>query len=241
MADGHERFEALALSHVLGGLGSAEAADLRDHLRGCVACRARVAELREMSDELDAAARDERRRSAAARRRLPEAPEAADATAPVVARRWGRLVVTALAIACLPIAFWNLHLRSASDAYFATAQERAATIEVLATGRTVEVAGPVGGRGRIAVDGARVAIVLVGAGPLGSDERIVAWLGRTDDDGGATVWTREVLAVGPIEELSVSALVARDGADRLVVSLERGLLGAEPAGAAVVELELTGR
>ena len=50
-----------------------------------------------------------------------------------------------------------------------------------------------------------------------------------------------MLAVGPVEELSVSALVARDGADRLVVSLERGLLGAEPAGAVVVELELTGR
>lgn len=241
MGEGHERFEALALSHVLGGLADGEASDLRDHLRGCTACRARVAELRALSSDLDAAERDERRRRAAARRRPDAAPDAADEGGGAgwarPSRRSARALLVVLALASLPLAFWNLHLRSAADVYFATAEERAATLETFATGRVVEVVGPQGERGRIAIDAARIAIVLVGVGPLGSDERLVAWLEVPGPDGRRAL-ERQILAIGPETEVGVSTLLARGSAERLVVSRERGLLGAEPSGPLLVQVAL---
>lgn len=247
MGEDHERFEALALSHVLGGLPDGDASDLRDHLRACPACRARVAELRELSSDLDAAERDERRRRAAARRRREDAKGTAPDGGPLGAGDGGvgrpsrlrRAVLVVLALATLPLVFWNLHLRSAADAYFATAEERAATLEAFATGRTVEVAGPAGERGRIAIDAARVAIVLVGVGPLGSDERLVAWLEGPGGDG-MPAFERHVLAIGPVPEVGVSTLLARGSAERLVLSRERGLLGDAPVGAAIVDEPLDG-
>lgn len=236
MGEEHGRFEAMALSHVLGGLADGDATAFRGHLRDCPACRARVAELRALSSDLDAAERDERRRRAAARRRegapagSPQAMEE-----PRTHRRAGRLAIGALALASLPLAFWNLHLREASDAYFLVAEERATTIEALATGTIVEVVGPAGERGRIALDAARIAVVLVDVGPLGSDERLVAWRGP-GDVGEGTAWEREVLAVGPEPDVGVSRVIVRDGAERFVVTRERGLLGAAPSGTVIAEV-----
>lgn len=236
MGEEHGRFEAMALSHVIGGLADGDATAFRDHLRDCSACRARVAELRALSSDLDAAERDERRRRAAARRREDVPAGSGEGTEGHRSRRRaGRLAVAAMALASLPLAFWNLHLRSASDAYFLVAEERATTIEALATGTIVEVVGPDGERGRIALDVARIAVVLVDVGPLGSDERLVAWLGAAEVDGG-TVWEREVLAVGPELEVGVSRVVARGGAERFVVSREQGLLGAAPGGTVIAEV-----
>lgn len=251
MVDGHERFEALALGHALGGLDAAEAGALRTHLRACVACRARVAELRDLASDLDAAARDERRRGIASRRRPTAASEPeSDEDRPHVARRRGRMLVVVLAAASLPLAFWNLHLRSAAATYFGAAEDRGAVIELVAGPASVAVGGLGAMTGRIAVDAARVAVVLLDVGPLDSDERLVAWLavpGAAQADaagadapapGSEVAWVRHVLAVGPATEVAVSTLIDRGVAVRLRVTRERGLLGAAPSGATLVDVDL---
>jgi anti-sigma factor RsiW len=63
MGNGHERYDGLALDHVLGGLSGRAASEFRSHLASCGACRSRVDELRGIAAELGEIERDERSRA----------------------------------------------------------------------------------------------------------------------------------------------------------------------------------
>ncbi len=232
--DLHARYEQLALSHVLGGLEKLDAHDFRAHLRTCEHCRSRVAELRGISSTLDAAARDERRKVAEA------PPQRRDRSSVPGDERVGRgrrsigVVLVAL-VAVLAFGFWNLHLRTSADAYFATAEEQAAILRDLAVGELVDdpTLGPV--RARVAVAGPRIVLVIADGGPLGSDERLVAWL----EPLGSSPTEAVVLSVGPRSATEVAFRLERGGATGLVVTRERGLLSSSgPRGTEVLRVRL---
>jgi hypothetical protein len=226
----HDRYAQLALSHVLGGLGRGDADDFRTHLRACQDCRARVAELRGISSTLDAAAREERRRAA------DQPPERRDPPARPEPRGPKRLSVVLVAVTTvLAFGFWNLHLRTSADTYFAVAEERAAVLRDLAVGTLLDDPsfGPIDAR--IAVAGTRVVVLIADGGPLGSDERLVAWL----EPLGSSTAEATILSVGPRSTTEVAYRIERGAATHLVVTRERGLLSSSgPRGAEVLRVRL---
>jgi hypothetical protein len=229
----HARYEQFALSHVLGGLARADANDFRAHLRDCGHCRARVAELRGISNDLDVAAREERRRAAdepPGRREGPGAPVTA-------ARGSGRLGVLLVALVVVAgFGFWNLHLRTTAETYFVAAEERAAILRDVAAGTLVGGAELAGFDARVAVTTQRIALVVADGGPLGSDERLVAWLLPL----GSSLDESVVLAVGPRPDSEVAVRLDRGVASELVVTRERGLLSSSgPRGVELFRVALS--
>lgn len=213
----HTRFEQLALSHVLGGLARKDADEFRTHLRECGHCRARIAELRGISNDLDVAARDERRRAAdqPPGRREDRAPVAAASRAP------GRLAVLFVSLAMVVgFGFWNLHLRTTAETYFVAAEERGAILRDVATGTLLGGAQLEGFDARVAITAQRIALVVADGGPLGSDERLVAWLIPF----GSSLDESVVLAVGPRPDSEVAVRLERGVASELIVTRERGLI-----------------
>jgi len=234
MMDLHARFEQLALSHVLGGMTRGDADEFRSHLRSCPDCRARVAELRGISSSLDAAAREERRRAADG-----SPPQRRDAP-PDTERRGARSVsvVVLSLIMVLGFAFWNLHLRSSADAYLEAAEDRSAILRDLAVGELLDDPSFELVAARVAVAGPRVVLVIADGGPLGSDERLVAWL----EPIGSSVAVATVLAVGPRPTTEIAVRIERGSASRLVVTRERGLLSSSgPRGIELVRVALPSR
>jgi len=229
--DRHSRFEQLALSHVLGGIARADADEFRSHLRSCADCRARVAELRGISSSLDAAAREERRRVAEG-----ELPARRDEAQPTTPRGPGRLSVVLMSLVLVAgFAFWNLHLRASADAYLAAADDRGAILRDLAAGELVDDPSLAAVSARVAVTGARIVLVIADGGPLGSDERLVAWLSPL----GSSTDEAVILAVGPDIATEVAVRIQRGSATQLVVTRERGLLSSSgPRGAEVLRIAL---
>jgi hypothetical protein len=230
--DTHARFEQLALSHVFGGLQRVDSDAFRDHLRQCEHCRARVAELRGISSALDAAAREERRRSLD--RPPPRRPRPEEEVAP--RRGLRQLLASLLVIAVLVgVGFWNLHLRTTSSAYFGIAEERATILRGLAAGELLEDPSMSPLDVRVAATADHVMLVLTDAGPLASDERLVAWLMPM----GSAVEDRIVLAVGPQEDTEVAVRVLKESARELVVTREQGLLSSRgPQGVTLLRVDL---
>jgi hypothetical protein len=230
LMDRHDRYAQLALSHVLGGLGRGDADDFRTHLRGCEDCRARVAELRGISSTLDAAAREERRRAADGppERRAPGTGE--------VRRGPGRLAVVAASLAVvLLFGFWNLHLRTSADAYFTVAEERGAILRDLGAGTLLDDPSFASVGARVGLSGTRIVLVIADGGPLGSDERLVAWL----EPLGSSTDEAVVLSVGPRSSTEVAYRLERGSAMELVVTREVGLLSSSgPRGAEVLRVRL---
>ena len=229
--DRHSRFEQLALSHVLGGIARDDADEFRSHLRSCADCRARVAELRGISSSLDAAAREERRRVAEG-----DLPERRDPVPAAATRGPGRLSVSLMSFVLVAaFAFWNLHLRTSADAYLAAADDRGAILRDLAAGELVEDPSLASVSARVAVTGSRIALVIADGGPLGSDERLVAWLSPL----GSSTDEAVILAVGPDIATEVAVRIQRGSATHLVVTRERGLLSSSgPRGAEVLRIAL---
>ena len=60
----HDRYERMAVGHVLGGLDEVDAAAFRAHLLECADCRKRVNELRGIASDLARTEREERRAAA---------------------------------------------------------------------------------------------------------------------------------------------------------------------------------
>ena len=230
--DRHSRFEQLALSHVLGGIERGDADEFRTHLRACPDCRARVAELRGISSTLDAAAREERRRVAEG-----QLPERRDPVPTGDARRGpSRIGVVLVSLALVVgFAFWNLHLRTSADAYLAAADDRGAILRDLAVGTLIADPALEIVAARVAVAGPRIALIIADGGPLGSDERLVAWL----EPIGSSTDEAVVLAVGPSATTEVAMRLERGSATALVVTRERGLLSSSgPRGAELLRVPL---
>jgi hypothetical protein len=224
-----ERFEAMAVGHVLGGLEPAVASDFREHLLGCRSCRARVAELRELANDLDAVERDERSRATVRTESSEEVdPEATfEVPGPRVATRNLALLAALVAVALGLFGFWNLHLRAMAANAQAVAQRQEDALAVLASG--VEPATEVaeGLQAATATDGEHLGFSLAGIPPLGPDEVLVGWL--TD---GELAEPRPVLLVRADQVVDglVAARVEVAGAGRFVLAQESGQPGEQPGG-----------
>jgi anti-sigma-K factor RskA len=237
MTGEHERYEALAVGHVLGGLDAAAAADFRTHLLGCRDCRLRVAELRDLAADLAAAERDERAqaqvRTEVARRVDDEAPPTEPASRIGVRHVTVATVVVVLFAAAM--AFWNLHLRTASSTYASVAEYRGDTLRELASGVPVATELATGVQGLVVVDGDQVAFTLDGLPRLADDERVVVWLTGTDD-GDVPALRIHAFQVGA----GVLAGHVEDrGAQELVITRQRGAPTSSPSGEVLARADLS--
>lgn len=236
MTDEHERYEQLAVGHVLGGLGAGDAAVFRSHLLGCRHCRGRVAELREIAADLAAAERDERAqarvRTAAPRRAdldEPDPPPRAGGT-----RNLTALVVLAAALVGA-LAFWNLHLRTTASSYAGVADARGDTLRGLVSGVAVEAEVEAAAAARVVADGDEVAFSLADLEPLAADELLVVWLEDTPEGTEAVL----VVRADQVDDDAVAATVAQRDAAELVVARETvGELGSAPSDDEVLRADL---
>jgi hypothetical protein len=239
MTGEHERFEQQAVGHVLGGLDAAAAAEFRDHLLGCRACRSRVAELRGIAADLAAAERDERARSAV-RTELPRRVDDGEEHEPSVSRIGVRQVTIAaivVAVMAASMGFWNLHLRTQAAMYGAVAERQAAALDVLASGVPLEaeLTGEVGAM--VAVTDADVAFALARLPAFDAGDVLVVWLvgGALDDPTPALYARAPQFADG---QLAVA--VEHLGAAELTIRRERGEPGTQPGGQELIRVELPG-
>lgn len=237
--DGHERYEELAVGHVLGGLDASDAADFRSHLLGCRDCRLRVAELRDIAADLAAAEREERseaRVRTEVARRTAEAGEGQDGDG--VERPGLRSGVFAFAVVAAVIifgalAFWNLHLRTQVAALDLLVERQDDALAELAHGASVVVDAVAPASGLVVVDEDEVAFSFVDLPPLAGRERYVVWLRSTEDG------DQQVL-IARSDGRSVAGVTERRGARELVVSVEEGAVGSAPAvGREVARADLT--
>jgi anti-sigma-K factor RskA len=237
--EAHERYEELAVGHVLGGLDAAAAADFRSHLLGCRDCRLRVAELRDLASDLAAAEREERARSQVRTEvaRRPEDERERDAATPPASPIGVRHVTVATVVVVLLAAamgFWNLHLRTASNTYASVAEYRGDTLRELASGVPVTAELATGVQGLVVVDGEQVAFTLDGLPRLADDERLVVWLTGTDE--GAVPALR--IPAFQVGSGVLAGHVADRGADELVITRQRGAPTDVPAGDVIVRADL---
>ncbi len=177
MVEGHERFEELALQHVLGGLSSSHAAIFRAHLVECRDCRLRVAELRDMAAELAATEREERRRSAVATQVAREegTSEEPRSWLPWSSPRWAMLAVVLAALIVVVLLFWNYHLRRVTAQYKGALEYQAGVLEVLGSGEPLPVQTREGVRGIAAIRDSNVAVDLLRL-PTLAEAQVAIWL-----------------------------------------------------------------
>jgi anti-sigma factor RsiW len=177
MADSHERFEELAVGHVLGGLPSGDAWAFRTHLASCRDCRQRVAELRSIAADLAAAEQDEKRRSPPVTTDVVEQPEETPG-APDGTFRWRpRVGALAALFAVLVVAagLWGLHQRRVAELYESVVSAQEEVLNLLMAGTELEVVTADAVRGLAAERDGRLAVSLTGIGPLPAGTLLVAW------------------------------------------------------------------
>lgn len=216
MVEGHERFEELALQHVLGGLSSSDAAIFRAHLVECRDCRLRVAELRDMAAELAATEREERRRSAVATQVAREegSSEESRSWLPWSSPRWAMLAVVLASIIVVVLLFWNYHLRRVSSHYAAALEHQAEVFEVLGSGEPLVVQTREGVRGVAAIREGKVAVDLLRL-PTVAEAQVAIWLVPAHTEGPAKTFALPQHGQLPF-------VVPVGNADTLLVTLEPG-------------------
>lgn len=238
MAD-HGRFEQLAVAHVLGGLDAVESAEFRQHLLDCAECRIRVAELRGIATELEAAERDERAR-AQLRTELPQRTEQQDGEPTgggLTGRHLGVLAILVLAIVGT-LSFWNLHLRNESAARAAVSEIREDALRILATGTPLDAEVRDDLRAVAAIDDTHVAISLVGLERVHPGHTLVLWM--LDSGGQATAESRLLAGAGPLDDELVVGVAPLGDGDVVVVTQELGTPGAQPRGGELLRVPLRG-
>lgn len=234
MGADHDRYEALAVSHVLGGLDESTAADFREHLLRCRRCRRRVAELRDMAVDLERAARDEQ-----SQLQLKTAVDELDLDEPVTAdlpggfgRGAGIVVLGVLLGVVLGLLFWNFNLRTTTRTLVETAEIREEVLSELATGTPVDATLRDGVAARIVVDEQDVTVSLAEVPALDPGQVLVVWLGSGE------LAAERVLGAGDVIEGRAAFNLEDTAATRLVVSVESGPSGERPTGRRLVEAEL---
>jgi len=231
----HERYDGLALDHVLGGLSGRAASEFRSHLATCRDCRSRVAELRGIAAELGEIERDERSRgrlqTEVSRR------DESDRQPAVPTRRLtiGHVTLATVLVLLLAagVAFWNLHLRTTIGAYETVVSSQSEALRELATGVLVEADLAEGVTGRLVVTDERLAFTLANL-DVASDEVAAVWV---TDDAGAV----EVVAAAPSQLLdggTYAGVVDLDGVAAVTITLEAGQPGTAPAGREQVHSDL---
>jgi hypothetical protein len=229
MGENHERFEAMAVGHVLGGLGTTEANGFREHLLSCRACRARVAELREMAADLAAVERAERAREVV-RTQVSDEVDDDETFEPVGRPRAARhlaIVAAFVALAAGVLGFWNLHLRTVAASSTALASRQDEALELLATGVALHPEVADGLQAIAAGDDDAIAFSISGLELLGDDEMLIGWT-----TGGALLepQVRWRLRANQFGGGSLAARIELAGGDRFVLTRERGAPSGEPDG-----------
>ncbi len=235
MAADHDRFEELAVGHVLGGLSDDAEGEFRSHLLACADCRTRVAELQDIAADLAAAAEDERSRARVRTEveRRQEMP--ASEASPTRRLRVGHVLLAGLVVFVLAVIvlFWNLHLRTVVQAYDQAMVAQADALAELATGTSLPLELGDGVTGLVVDDGAQVAFSLAGL-DVQEGEAVVAWaVGETGD---ATEVTRAPASL--IRGGNLAGVFDRDGVVELVVTVETDDAGGGPAGRVLARSEL---
>ena len=206
MSADHEKWESLAVGHVLAALEPEDEEMFAAHLRGCAVCARSIAEMTSVASHLayaaepadppaalkasimDAVARSERAPAAAPRRTDTAAD--ADNVVPLRSRsheltgRWAQVLSAAAALVLVVgLGVWNLNLRQ--NAQLADqALARMATVEQLAADPAtvrVPLSSGNGARGAALVRGSDVAVLINGLPRNDASSIYVLWY---QDDGG---------------------------------------------------------
>lgn len=237
MAGQHDRYERLAVAHVLGGLDEVAAADFRAHLLQCRQCRRQVAELQDLAADLAVAEREER-----AQLRLKTAvedeEEDGEGSRPDTDLPWGfgRVASAALAgtvlIVLAALLVWNMDLHHRLRHATTTAEVREEVLAELAQGVAVPVEFGRGAHGVVVVDERDVTASVAGLPELRPGQVLVVWL--------------ETGGLEAVESYDNSGVV--DGrvafthraptATRLLVTVEPGPTGDAPTGPRLLEATL---
>lgn len=235
---GHERFDSMAVGHVLGGLDEVDAAAFRAHLLQCRDCRRRVNELREIASDLAATEREERRAATAAAvdvetRTEQEAPEATD-VAPVRRWPWGVVVIALVPLLVLGTLAWAVWQRAQTDLSAAVAASQQQVLDITATGTPLTWSSPEDVEGDIEVLDGRIGMNLTGVPELQANQGLVIWLVAAD---GSTVDRSRTYLPSQVGGTLVEALQYPAAAAELVISIEDDVTGtmSSPEGYRLVE------
>jgi anti-sigma factor RsiW len=223
MADAHQRYERLAVGHVVGGLDTVDAARFRSHLAGCAQCRSRVAELRDIASTLTATEREERSTAvgvtevdARASRDVP--PRIVD-VAPWRQWPWRAVLLGLAPVLLLLVLAWSVWIRTEAQGLMAIATAQQQTLALLAQGDAVELTTSDGVDAVAAADIERVALFLTGVPELGANEGLVLWLLT---DAGRVVSVSSPLLRTQTARGEVMLVAERfDDASEVVVSIEQ--------------------
>lgn len=231
MAAEHERFEALAVGHVLGGLDEDSASTFRSHLIGCRDCRLRVAELRDLASDLAAVERQERAQLRVKTELADAGGERDEGEQRPAGRAAGIGVLVLLALLAI-VGFWNLHLRQTNAALLATTEVREDTLAQLSSGVAVPVVTAPRVAATVVVDEQQVAFTISGLPRLDEDERLVVWF---EGSGARTLDYLPDQVIGGLAAYHLDL----DGAQRMLVTVEEGGVPEAPSGDVLVEATLT--
>lgn len=228
----HQRYEEMAVAHVLGGLDESEGRLFRNHLVACTDCRARVGELRALAHDLADVERDERRVRAAraleTKRREVRSGEDDPDEPP---RSYRPRILTVLGVsAILALTAWNFTLRGTLEQVGQDLDRSVDAGAAMATGAAGEVLQQEPGvTGLAKVQDGSVVVLVDGL----VDGRVYG-LYLLDGDG-------EVLFRAPVQSKDARLFSMVDlerGAQRLILTLPEGVPGANPSGTTVFEADL---
>ncbi|MBY5163974.1 anti-sigma factor [Salsipaludibacter albus] len=213
----HDRWESLAVDHVLGGLDQASASAFRRHLVGCPQCKAQVAELRDLAGSLEDAARDERAVLALRTRARREVDEDDEGPEPPPRSTPRRIVIALLVIgvAVLGLAAHNVHLRVQQTSLEDVADRQQAVLQGLGSGLVMDTVFPEGASGVVVADGDRVAWSITDLPVPATDQRVVVWLAEPETTRRVAVHT-----AGSMPDGAINGVETERGAETLLVTRE---------------------
>jgi hypothetical protein len=228
----HQRYEEMAVAHVLGGLDQSDGVIFRTHLVDCSNCRARVGELRALAHDLADVERDERRVRAtkAVETKRRERGEDGVPDEPPEALFRPRLMTVIGIAAILALAAWNFTLRGTVERFGREIDRRvdaAAALEFGTAGEVLEVARGV--RGQAKTDRGSLVLLVDGL----SDGQVYG-LYLLDSADKPVFWT----AVTPREGRLFSLVDFPEGSERVLLTQSENPPGAEPDGETVFSASL---
>jgi len=227
----HAQFAELAVGHVLGGLTATDQRRFQTHLRGCPDCRTRVAELRDIAEELAEAEQDERSRSPIRTEVQHTEPVAEAGVAPTRRLSVGHVMLAAAVVLFIAVGvlFWNLHLRTGVAGFEQVLEAQSEALRVLASGSSVPAEFADGITGMVASDGDQLALTIVGVDA--ADGQVVSvW--TLDADDVATEVTRAPAAL--VRRGGLATVIDPDGVEEVIVTLESDPPGSQPDGETLV-------
>ncbi len=210
----HEDYEAMAVSHVLGGLRVSDASVFRLHLLECRDCRLRVAELRGIAADLAEAERDALLEEHGGQQDRRADDVARDEPFIVLSPAARRALLAFLLVSVLGLSYWNYHLRRVNAIQSEVLDVRGQVVEVLTMGELVPVTES-GLKVTVGTGYGYVAMSAMDIPAMQRDERLIVWLLGPRDRVRAMSLSDAQLPDGT---LLVHEPI--EGATRLVVSIE---------------------